>query len=821
MSVPGTVNPSSLPDVTCVKVNFTVNSTRRQKRKKKHVSEECRTNVNRELARHLDEPDGKLRKELNNSYGVKDVILPYYPLQLTMTVTFAIVSWAAIRFTDHVRQGTVATVIGRHLKSESSSTDSWELFGKVLSVDSNEEEDGGDDVVDGIVDSGAGREVSASAGPDALPTRSSRPEVLSESQNGGSEAAVGGDPASAASQTRGACAMEGGKGEIRLLPPDYQPTSGNCEVREMCENVFSRKESRPCKPPDALASSKQIEIEASDEAPSPLINETQQQQGNNKQSVSTDHDLQRSEQGRLFDVITDKRTNDLDFFKQIKMATRPLSEILNDEGLNCAHVCLDHNRASFLGIIQAAGHWVDVSAGTAKGSSPYAGCSLREYAEQKRFRRMMRQIDSLDNHEASMGEQNSPLRLCRAGDVQGLKNAVNSGSWASIPRDSEGNSLLHWACVSGNLELVRYLVDELKVNSRSTNNKMQNALHVAVAYGRSNLVDFLLISCHLDPREVDSSMKTPTFKAAENGDDQMLRRLREAHVPFDHNVITRATKSGSIRCIRYLLEECNMDAHICDPEGKSLLMLAAESGHLKLVTYLAEQRQLSLSAVSTQKRNVLHYAAERGHVDVAQYLISKSRKQGVISQIVNQKDKHKLEQDFSLVRGLDKGRAAWHYICLLRRYLSLYETSTKNGKVDASMVSTIVKSGWGHEPEVPILREAVQDFKQTTVTKDGEDDLTPLMLALVKGHGSVALLLLDNGADPKVTDCFGQTSMHLAAMRGLLEVAVQLQNLGVPLDVADADGYTPVHVARENEHDDVFWFLSDSDIQLVLVSLMS
>ena len=156
------VNPSSLPDPARVKVSFTVNSTRPENHKRKPVSgeeEEYRTNVNRELACHLDTPGGKLRKELNNRYRVKDVILHYYPQQLTMTVTFAIVHWAAIRFTDHVRQGTVATVIRRHLKNEPAGTDSWELFGKVISVDNDKEEDGGDDVVNGAVDSGARREV--------------------------------------------------------------------------------------------------------------------------------------------------------------------------------------------------------------------------------------------------------------------------------------------------------------------------------------------------------------------------------------------------------------------------------------------------------------------------------------------------------------------------------------------------------------------------------------------------------------------------------------------------------------------------------------
>ena len=224
-----------------------------------------------------------------------------------------------------------------------------------------------------------------------------------------------------------------------------------------------------------------------------------------------------------------------------------------------------------------------------------------------------------------------------------------------------------------------------------------------------------------------------------------------------------------------------------------------------------EWHALMINALSSQNRNVLHYAADKGHLDVIKYLISKARQQHLLSQIINQKDKHKVEQDFSLVRDLDKGRPAWHYICLQRRYISLYEICTKNGKVDASFVGTIVKSGWGDEPEVHVLKQAIQEHRETVgTTKDGEDDLTPLMLALTKGHGPVALLLLDAGADPKVTDCFQQTSMHLAAMRGLLNVAVELEKSGAPLNAEDADGFTPLRVARENEHRDVVNFLSDS-----------
>ena len=281
-----------------------------------------------------------------------------------MPVTFAIVHWAAIRFTDHVRQGTVATVIRQHLKNESPGTDSWELFGKIISVDSDEEEDGGDDVVDEAVDSGAQREVSANDVRDALSTRSSRPEMLLESQNAGGEAAAGRGPAHTASQIQGACAMEAGEDKICPQPLICQETSGKGEMDEMCEFVPFTKESvrHPSKPRDPLASSIQSKMQVSDETPSSLINEMQQQQGNNKTISGQRITIwqRRSEQVRLFEMITDERTTNLDFFKQlVKVATRPLSGILNDGGVNCAP-CLSGNTTGhrFWASFKPRGHWV-------------------------------------------------------------------------------------------------------------------------------------------------------------------------------------------------------------------------------------------------------------------------------------------------------------------------------------------------------------------------------------------------------------------------------------------------------------------------------
>ena len=190
----------------------------------------------------------------------------------------------------------------------------------------------------------------------------------------------------------------------------------------------------------------------------------------------------------------------------------------------------------------------------------------------------------------------------------------------------------------------------------------------------------------------------------------------------------------------------------------------------------------------------------KGHFCVAKYLVTMARQQDKLLEIIDKKDKHKLKHAFSLVRGLDKGRQAWHCIHLDRRYVSLYQTQTRGGRVNASQFGTIVKSGWGDEPEAHFLEEVVSSYRDSNDTKDGQDDMTPVMLAIYKGFGPIALYLLNAGADAHGRDCYNQTTMHMAAMRGLLDVAQELEKQGVSSYALDEADFTPARVARENGH---------------------
>ena len=70
---------------------------------------------------------------------------------------------------------------------------------------------------------------------------------------------------------------------------------------------------------------------------------------------------------------------------------------------------------------------------------------------------------------------------------------------------------------------------------------------------------------------------------------------------------------------------------------------------------------------------------------------------------------------------------------------------------------------------------------------------TALMLACVGQHINAAKSLLENGADPSISDSEGCSPMHIAAMQGNLDLIEALKEHGGLLQVVDKQGNTPMH----------------------------
>ncbi|KAF5270741.1 hypothetical protein FQA39_LY01479 [Lamprigera yunnana] len=77
---------------------------------------------------------------------------------------------------------------------------------------------------------------------------------------------------------------------------------------------------------------------------------------------------------------------------------------------------------------------------------------------------------------------------------------------------------------------------------------------------------------------------------------------------------------------------------------------------------------------------------------------------------------------------------------------------------------------------------------------------TALHLALRKRHSSIALLLLDAGANFELKDSNEDCPIHIACTFGLLKVTHTLCALGCRLEITNARGIFPLHLAARNGH---------------------
>lgn len=87
---------------------------------------------------------------------------------------------------------------------------------------------------------------------------------------------------------------------------------------------------------------------------------------------------------------------------------------------------------------------------------------------------------------------------------------------------------------------------------------------------------------------------------------------------------------------------------------------------------------------------------------------------------------------------------------------------------------------------------------------------TPLHWVAQRGLTAGILYLLENGADPNITDDKGRTPMHIIAQKGVGKNQMQLLiEHGGDANIRDADGKTPLDYARKSKRKSVANFLTE------------
>lgn len=368
----------------------------------------------------------------------------------------------------------------------------------------------------------------------------------------------------------------------------------------------------------------------------------------------------------------------------------------------------------------------------------------------------------------------------------------------------DGRIYLHWAAYAGNLELVKYLLDQGS-DAAAVDAHGYSVINFAANSGISNtkIYDALL--------DKGADIKATTHEGA-------------------NALLLAASGAQNLDVIHYFVDK-DLALKSTDDTGNGVFQYASRGGNISVLKTLAE-KGLEYKKVNTEGENALFMAArgtrrKQNNKEVFDYL----ERLGLSNQLINK-----------------EGRNLLHLIAARNKELPLFEHFIASG------ISTNLKDKEGQTPfmiaasgntleVVELLAKHVEDINLTD-----EKGRNALMMAVERNSAEVVNFLLESGADvsaldtdgnsvayyliqnynPQSTTQFeekwnilqeaglittekqgnGNTLLHLAAKANNLALLKRLEDLEIDVNQKNEDGITALHfAAMSSDNEDMLKYL--------------
>jgi uncharacterized protein len=415
-------------------------------------------------------------------------------------------------------------------------------------------------------------------------------------------------------------------------------------------------------------------------------------------------------------------------------------------------------------------------------------------------------------------------------------------------------------------------------------------LHWAVRADELEIAE-LLLKGGADASAVNRLGVTPLYMAAQNGNAAMMRKLLSAGANANQvdqttgeTILMVATRSGSAEAVRTLLD-AGANPNATEPQLQvSPLMLAAEAGFANTVRALldheADVRARTRTGATPAPRlpcvdrpgcgshgvgiirgglpergsrapipgsmTPLMYAAREGHIDVARMLLAAGAN-------VNEVDKNDISPLFMAIsnnhiamarflieKGADINAKDWYGRTPLfaaveirnvdLHYVTFQHMLTAEDRKEAlEFIRFLLDKGVDPNirvKEVPPLRRWMYLLGGSLAWVDFTGQ-TPFLLASLSGDVTTMRLLLERGADPKITTDGGTNALMAAAgvnwvvnqtytegEQTLLEAVKLCFELGMDVNATNTMGLTAAMGAANRGSDAIIEFLASKGSRL-------
>ncbi|XP_071085033.1 serine/threonine-protein phosphatase 6 regulatory ankyrin repeat subunit A-like [Haliotis cracherodii] len=315
--------------------------------------------------------------------------------------------------------------------------------------------------------------------------------------------------------------------------------------------------------------------------------------------------------------------------------------------------------------------------------------------------------------------------------------------------------------------------------------------------GKNSRVKQLISKGGVDINNISPGGWTPVMTAVCRGHTPVLNTLLKEQCDLSlvldngDNILHVACSGSSFAIVKRLVSNDEISLEKKDILGRTPLMKAASTGNEKVFDLLVKEG-CNLSAMDYEGNNMLHSACSGGSVHIVRYLlqqkvadIESGGEDGMTPVMVASKNGHK--EVFDLLRG--KG-------CNLAVVDEL-----DNSILHAACCShSVYIVGY-------LLSNRIIDIERR-----GEDGLTPVMVAAMKGQTEVFDELVRNRCDLSVVDDLGDNILHAACYSDNVSIVRDiLSRKLVDINSKDYDGNTPLMVAAQKGNKKVFDLLVSNE----------
>jgi ankyrin repeat protein/L-ascorbate metabolism protein UlaG (beta-lactamase superfamily) len=302
---------------------------------------------------------------------------------------------------------------------------------------------------------------------------------------------------------------------------------------------------------------------------------------------------------------------------------------------------------------------------------------------------------------------------------------------------------IHNAARSGDMEKLAELIagDPELVNARDEED--HTALHSAVMGGQLDAVKFLLDN-GADPDARNTANQSPLLYAAYMNFVEIVELLIDKGAPFyywdtrQYTPLHFAARQGSVDVVKLLVEK---GAKFDEPGfmGRTPLHFSALNGHTEIAVFLVE-KGADPGKVDDDGLTPFQIALTRGHAETAEALLAVSGGMEF--------------EEAMLTQYLNSAAAAGSQVIVDM----LLAKGARPGGTDAggrTILHNAVIGGMGE-----LAAESIAGGVDVNAA-DGSGK-TALFYAVSEGNNEMIDLLLRHGADPNIADSDGQTVLHIA-----------------------------------------------------------